>query len=80
MFLIDFVFINEIFECYGNAKIGLFYVLPKSVLLFFSSGAIIYLMTPEVWNYFMMAYSPNAFLMLIAISGKALISTIPLSG
>ena len=47
MFLIDFVFINEIFECYGNAKIGLFHVLPKFVLLFFSSGAIIYLVTPE---------------------------------
>ena len=47
MFLIDFVFINEIFECYGNAKIGLFHVLPKFVLLFSYSGAIIYLMTPE---------------------------------
>lgn len=47
MFLIDFVFINEIFECYGSAKIEIFYVLPKFVLLFFSSGAIIYLMTPE---------------------------------
>lgn len=47
MFLIDFVFINKKNECYGNAKIGLFYVLPKFVLLFFSSGAIIYLMTPE---------------------------------
>lgn len=80
MFLIDFVSINEIFECYGNAKIGLFYVLPKFVLLFFSSGAIRYMMTPEVWNYFMMAYSPNAFFMLMAISGKAFISTIPLSG
>ena len=80
MFLIDFVFINEIFECYGSAKIEIFYVLPKLVLIFSSSGAIIYLMTPEVWNYFMMAYSPNAFLMLIAISGKALISTTPLSG
>ena len=80
MFLIDFVFINKIFECYGYAKIGIFYVLPKLVLIFSSSGAIIYLMTPEVWNYFMMAYSPNAFFMLMAISGKALISTIPLSG
>lgn len=80
MFLIDFVFINEIFECYGYAKIGIFYVLPKLVLIFSSSGAIIYLMTPEVWNYFMMSYSPNAFFMLMAISGKAFISTIPLSG
>ena len=80
MVVIDFVFRNEIFECYGSAKIEIFYVLPKFVLLFFSSGAIIYLMTPEVWNYFMMAYSPNAFFMLMAISGKAFISTIPLSG
>ena len=47
MFLIDFVFINEIFECYGSAKIEIFYVLPKFVLIFSSSGAIIYLMTPE---------------------------------
>ena len=80
MFFFFFVFINEIFECYGSAKIEISYVLPKLVLIFSSSGAIIYLMTPEVWNYFMMAYSPNAFFMLMAISGKALISTIPLSG
>lgn len=80
MFLIDFVFINEIFECYGSAKIEIFYVLPKLVLIFPSSGVIRYMMTPEEWNYFMMAYSPNAFFMLMAISGKALISTIPLSG
>lgn len=43
----DFIFINEIFECYGSAKIEIFYVLPKLVLIFSSSGAIIYLMTLE---------------------------------
>lgn len=47
MFLIDFVFINEIFECYGSAKIEIFYVLPKLVLIFPSSGVIRYMMTPE---------------------------------
>ena len=59
----------------------------RNILCFAKISTVIFLLRchhisddTRGWNYFMMAYSPNAFFMLMAISGKAFISTIPLSG